>query len=279
MKKFYTLLAAAFACAFCANAELVPEDITIANPSFEDGGDDAANHLQGWELGAGSSSLWTARSHTNSAHDGDWYLRIAVNEGIEPGTFVQQYVQSDKGPGVYVLTAACSASRNGWRGNINQVGGGENLGKQDDAGHDLYSIGSIFCALWIADENDDSTDPESRGFYKVGEDFGVWQEVTIIYKSEDEEPLMTIGYGLPTASQGIPKPNIQCDDFKLQYYNTMDEEAVKALVLGTSGIDDVTYVAEEKNVGDNKYYNLQGIEVAEPTPGLYIHNGKKVLVK
>lgn len=32
--------------------------------------------------------------------------------------------------------------------------------------------------------------------------------------------------------------------------------------------------------GDNKWYNLQGVQVAQPTqPGLYIHNGKKVIVK
>ena len=28
-----------------------------------------------------------------------------------------------------------------------------------------------------------------------------------------------------------------------------------------------------------KYYNLQGIEVAHPVKGIYIHNGKKVIVK
>lgn len=32
--------------------------------------------------------------------------------------------------------------------------------------------------------------------------------------------------------------------------------------------------------GDHKWYNLQGVQVAQPTqPGLYIHNGKKVIVK
>ena len=46
----------------------------------------------------------------------------------------------------------------------------------------------------------------------------------------------------------------------------------------TEGVNDITVAPEF--VGNNKYYNLQGIEVADPTqPGLYIHNGKKILVK
>lgn len=34
-----------------------------------------------------------------------------------------------------------------------------------------------------------------------------------------------------------------------------------------------------KIVNDGKYYNLQGVEVAHPTKGLYIVNGKKVFIK
>ncbi len=274
MKKIYSLFAATFAFALCANAaDLVPEDIALANPSFEEGGDEAADHLQGWELGKGNSDWWSPRAHTKSAHEGNWYIRIAVNNGLEPETYVQQFVETGKGPGVYVLTAACSASRDGWRGDINKVGGGEPYVDENNMG----KPGSMYCALWIADDEDDPEDPESRGFVKVGEDKGAWQVITIIYKSEVDQPYLTIGYGLPKSSDGIPKPNIQCDDFKLQYYDTMDEEAVRAQLFGGSGIDEI-YVAEE-SVGDNKYYNLQGIEVAEPTTGLYIHNGKKVLVK
>ncbi len=45
----------------------------------------------------------------------------------------------------------------------------------------------------------------------------------------------------------------------------------------TSGINDIAAPAVK---GDNKYYNLQGIEIAKPTQaGLYIHNGKKYIVR
>ena len=36
---------------------------------------------------------------------------------------------------------------------------------------------------------------------------------------------------------------------------------------------------ETKKMNNNKYYNLQGIEIAHPVKGIYIHNGKKVIVK
>ena len=43
----------------------------------------------------------------------------------------------------------------------------------------------------------------------------------------------------------------------------------------TTGIKEL----ETEKVNNNKYYNLQGIEVAHPVKGIYIHNGKKIIVK
>lgn len=44
---------------------------------------------------------------------------------------------------------------------------------------------------------------------------------------------------------------------------------------------EATGISETKrvSVSDNRYYNLQGVEVAQPTKGLYIVNGKKVIIK
>lgn len=48
--------------------------------------------------------------------------------------------------------------------------------------------------------------------------------------------------------------------------------------VGATGISDIT--VKEKTNGDNRYYNLMGQPVAEPTqPGIYIHQGKKIVVK
>lgn len=43
----------------------------------------------------------------------------------------------------------------------------------------------------------------------------------------------------------------------------------------TTGIKEL----ETEKMYNNKYYNLQGIEVAHPVKGIYIHNGKKIIVK
>ena len=43
----------------------------------------------------------------------------------------------------------------------------------------------------------------------------------------------------------------------------------------TTGIKEL----ETEKMNNNKYYNLQGIEIAHPVKGIYIHNGKKVIVK
>ena len=45
---------------------------------------------------------------------------------------------------------------------------------------------------------------------------------------------------------------------------------------GTTGIESVVKKAE---INDGVYYNLQGQRVDNPTKGLYIHNGKKVVIK
>ena len=49
-------------------------------------------------------------------------------------------------------------------------------------------------------------------------------------------------------------------------------------MVGGNETTDIKELETEK-MNNNKYYNLQGIEVAHPVKGIYIHNGKKVIVK
>jgi hypothetical protein len=48
--------------------------------------------------------------------------------------------------------------------------------------------------------------------------------------------------------------------------------------LGFSA-DETTAIRSIESVENNQYYNLQGVRVAQPTKGLYIVNGKKVILK
>lgn len=49
-------------------------------------------------------------------------------------------------------------------------------------------------------------------------------------------------------------------------------------MVGGNETTDIKELETEK-MNNNKYYNLQGIEIAHPVKGIYIHNGKKVIVK
>ena len=80
--------------------------------------------------------------------------------------------------------------------------------------------------------------------------------------------------GLYKESQANEEDWMVADNFRLKYYGkdtTVDEV--------TAGVDDIT-VDQTDNCYDNRIFNLQGIEVKNPTaPGMYIQNGKKFIVK
>lgn len=60
------------------------------------------------------------------------------------------------------------------------------------------------------------------------------------------------------------------------YLSVPSQQAPEYIVLGeTTGIANVN----RENVSDNQYYMLDGRRVAQPTKGLYIVNGKKVIIK
>lgn len=44
------------------------------------------------------------------------------------------------------------------------------------------------------------------------------------------------------------------------------------------GVTEIKHVEVEKNA-DNAYYTLQGVKVLRPTKGIFIHNGKKIVIK
>jgi len=50
-------------------------------------------------------------------------------------------------------------------------------------------------------------------------------------------------------------------------------------LFGDSGTTGIETVDAKAPVADGYYYNLQGVRVGKPTKGIYIHNGKKIVVK
>ena len=47
----------------------------------------------------------------------------------------------------------------------------------------------------------------------------------------------------------------------------------------TTGIEEINSADNTASKTDDTYYNLNGQKVSKPTRGIYIHNGKKVVVK
>ena len=60
------------------------------------------------------------------------------------------------------------------------------------------------------------------------------------------------------------------------YYSSTESRGIEInFESGTTSINQKAALQAE----DGKWYNLQGIEVALPTKGIYIRNGKKVVIK
>ena len=71
---------------------------------------------------------------------------------------------------------------------------------------------------------------------------------------------------------------VNLDDFRGTYYGP-DATVKDANDSIITGIDNITDDADNAPA-DNRIFNLQGIEVANPTaPGIYIRNGRKFVVR
>ncbi len=104
---------------------------------------------------------------------------------------------------------------------------------------------------------------------------GLYKNWTVFYADGTEIPvgIMTD----PDVAEWLPRHWMVCDNFRLKYYgkNTTVDEVL-------AGVEDVV-VDNETAVefkGDNRIFNLQGIQVTNTdAPGIYIQNGKKFVVR
>ena len=111
---------------------------------------------------------------------------------------------------------------------------------------------------------------QATNFFKAG----LYKTYTVVNKEDEEDIIL----GVYKEVQGAEGDWVVVDNFRLTYYgaNTTPEE-VEELIQ--SGIIPVAEAAVETE-GDNRIFNLQGIEVSNPTaPGIYIRNGKKFIVR
>ncbi len=94
-----------------------------------------------------------------------------------------------------------------------------------------------------------------------------------------------------TLTSGVYGYNSSSGDFSMTTSDAVTIDAFRAYIKSTSGARSLNCIFEEggitgisevksmKEVNNGKYYNLNGQEVENPTKGLYIVNGKKVILK
>ena len=104
---------------------------------------------------------------------------------------------------------------------------------------------------------------------------GLYNNWTVFETDGDEIPVGIMQD--PDMMDRLPRHWMVCDNFRLKYYGT--ETTIDEV---RAGVDDVV-VDNETSVevkGDNRIFNLQGIQVTNTNaPGIYIQNGKKFVVR
>ena len=127
----------------------------------------------------------------------------------------------------------------------------------------------------ILTEEDGTSYDVPREHYEAARFFraGLYKNYTVIdFQNTD------LYMGVYKTEALAPEDWIVLDNFRLTYYgNETTKEAVKEAL---AGIEEVFTDSAAEFEGDGRIYNLQGIRVANPTtPGIYIRNGKKFVVK
>ena len=87
--------------------------------------------------------------------------------------------------------------------------------------------------------------------------------------------------GIAKDAKLVDKEWIVADNFRLVYYGPdATKDQLKAMAEELNSIDEIMINTPAAAATDGRIYNLQGIQVANPTaPGIYISNGKKFVVK
>lgn len=86
---------------------------------------------------------------------------------------------------------------------------------------------------------------------------------------------------LPT-SEDLPGGKFGFINYNGQFIGTGETALAKMMLVfddETSGVTEIQNVEVKNQNNDNAYYTLQGIKVLKPAKGIFIHNGKKIVIK
>lgn len=113
--------------------------------------------------------------------------------------------------------------------------------------------------------------------HKTGEDYIGFFRLTENGRSGANKAYLS----LPT-SEDLPGGKFGFINYNGQFIGTGETALAKMMLVfddETSGVTEIKNVEVNKQNNDNAYYTLQGIKVLKPTKGIFIHNGKKIVIK
>lgn len=213
----------------------------------------------------------------NTYHDADklaFSLLERTEESVEPGGDYRQ---------VWTKATKYIDANDQWNNYlVPTVTANNNLGNAqvDESGKVIYryfGLGNYYRTNYHTSLGDADTQPDYIGFFRFTADGKSGANKAYLSIPANAEVGDAVG-----ATYGYIDYNGQLLGNKYDD-GTLPESLAKIALVFDDLVDgnEVTGIKEleTEDLNNGKYYNLQGIEVAHPVKGVYIHNGKKVIVK
>lgn len=213
----------------------------------------------------------------NTYNDGDrlaFSLLERTEESVEPGGDYRQ---------VWTKATKYIDANDQWNNYlVPTVTANNNLGNAqvDESGKVIYryfGLGNYYRTNYHRSLGDADTQPDYIGFFRFTADGKSGANKAYLSIPANAEVGDAVG-----ATYGYIDYNGQLLGNKYDD-GTLPESLAKIALVFDDLVDgnEVTGIKEleTEDLNNGKYYNLQGIEVAHPFKGVYIHNGKKVIVK
>lgn len=213
----------------------------------------------------------------NTYHDADklaFSLLERTEESVEPGGDYRQ---------VWTKATKYIDANDQWNNYlVPTVTANNNLGNAqvDESGKVIYryfGLGNYYRTNYHRSLGDADTQPDYIGFFRFTADGKSGANKAYLSIPANAEVGDAVG-----ATYGYIDYNGQLLGNKYDD-GTLPESLAKIALVFDDLVDgnEVTGIKEleAEDLNNDKYYNLQGIEVAHPVKGVYIHNGKKVIVK
>lgn len=213
----------------------------------------------------------------NTYNDGDrlaFSLLERTEESVEPGGDYRQ---------VWTKATEYIDANDQWNNYlVPTVTANNNLGNAqvDESGKVTYryfGLGNYYRTNYHRSLGDADTQPDYIGFFRFTADGKSGANKAYLSIPANAEVGDAVG-----ATYGYIDYNGQLLGNKYDD-GTLPELLAKIALVFDDLVDgnEVTGIKEleTEDLNNDKYYNLQGIEVAHPVKGVYIHNGKKVIVK